>query len=78
MNLVNGPTLAEAIADPDGRVATLILAGQSDRRLIDELYLATLSRFPTNSEYDDALTYLRKGPGPGLADSRYALGADQQ
>ena len=61
-NLVNGPTLAEAIADPDGRVATLILAGKSDRRLIDELYLATLSRFPTNSEYDDALTYLRKGP----------------
>ncbi len=63
MNLVNGPTLAEAIADPDGRVATLILAGESNRRLIDELYLATLSRFPTNSEYDDALTYLEKGPG---------------
>ena len=62
-NLVNGPTLAEAIADPDGRVATLILAGESDRRLIDDLYLATLSRFPTNREYDDALTYLRKGPG---------------
>ncbi len=63
MNLVNGPTLAEAIADPDGRVTTLILAGESNRRLIDELYLATLSRFPTNSENDAALAYLRKGPG---------------
>ena len=62
MNLVNGPTLAEAIADPEGRVAEAILAGVSDRHLIEDLYLATLSRLPTATEYDSALTYVKKGP----------------
>ena len=62
MNLVNGPTLAEAIADPEGRISTAILAGVSDRELIEDLYLATFSRLPTASEYDAALTYIKKGP----------------
>ena len=63
MNLVNGPTLAEAIADPEGRVAEAILAGKSDRELIEELYLAALSRFPTGIEMDRALTYIRSDSG---------------
>lgn len=62
-NLVNGPTLAEAIADPGGRVARLILDGEADGHIVDELYLATLSRFPTKTEYDAALTYLQKDSG---------------
>ena len=63
MNLVNGPTLAEAIADPEGRVAEAILAGKSDRELVEELYLAALSRFPTGIEMDRALTYIRSDSG---------------
>lgn len=62
MNLVNGPMLAETIADPEGRVAVAILAGKSSKDLVDELYLAAYSRFPTASEYDTALTYIDKGP----------------
>ncbi len=62
MNLVNGPTLAEAIADPDGRVATAILAGKTNRELIEDLYLATLTRLPTAAELDSAMTYMSKGP----------------
>jgi hypothetical protein len=63
MNLVNGPTLAEAIADPEGRVAEAILAGRSDRELVEELYLASMTRLPTATELDKALTYLRGGNG---------------
>ncbi len=63
MSLINGPTLAEAIADPEGRIAELIIGGTPDRELIEELYLATLSRFPTPAELDNALTYLKKGQG---------------
>ena len=63
MNLVNGPTLAEAIADPEGRIAEAILAGKSDRGLVEELYLAALSRFPTAIEMDRALTYMRSASG---------------
>ena len=62
MSLMNGPTLAEAVAGSDGVVAKTILAGGSDRELVEELYLSALSRFPTPGEVDDALTYLRKGP----------------
>ena len=62
MNLVNGPTLAEAIADPKGRVAQGILGGKTNRELVEELYLAALSRLPTGAEMDSALTYLNKGP----------------
>ena len=63
MSLVNGPTLAEAIADSEGRLAKAILNGRPDRDLVEELYLAALSRFPTPGEMDKALTYLRQGTG---------------
>lgn len=61
LNLLNGSTIADAIADPDGRIAKLIVAGADDRKLISELYLAALSRRPNSQELDFAQTYLRKG-----------------
>ncbi len=63
MSLVNGPTLADAIAHPEGRVAKGILAGLSDRELVEELYLASLGRMPTPAEMDNARTYLNSSPG---------------
>src|SRR5712692_3970878 len=62
MNLVNGTTLAEALADPKGIVAQLIVGGVADRQLVEDLYLATLNRLPEAKEYDTAITYLQKGP----------------
>ena len=75
MSLVNGPTLAEAVADPEGRVAAAIIAGKPDRELVEELYLGTLSRLPTSGEMDNALTYLRLGSGraAGAQDLLWAL-----
>ena len=58
MNLVNGPTLADSIADSKGRVARLILDGADDREIVEELYLATLSRKPTAAEFDLAVSHL--------------------
>ena len=63
MSLVNGPTLADAIANPEGRIAKAILAGRTDRELIDELYLASLGRVPTPGEMDSAITYFGSSPG---------------
>jgi Protein of unknown function (DUF1549)/Protein of unknown function (DUF1553) len=59
LNLVNGRTIGDAIGAPGGRVAKLILAGANDRTLVEELYLAALSRYPTPKEYDMALTFRR-------------------
>jgi hypothetical protein len=61
LNMLNGATIAEAIADPNGRIARLILAGTADRKLVEELYLAALSRLPEGQELDLALTYMGKG-----------------
>ncbi|MGH9672744.1 MAG: DUF1549 and DUF1553 domain-containing protein, partial [Bryobacteraceae bacterium] len=63
LNLLNGSTIAEAIADPEGRIAKKILAGATDRQLVDEIYMAALSRPPEGQELDLALTYLGKGGG---------------
>jgi hypothetical protein len=61
LNLVNGRTIGDAIADPKGRVAKLVLAGTSDRAIVEDLYLGALSRYPTAKEYDAALTFLKSG-----------------
>jgi hypothetical protein len=62
LNLVNGATISDAVADPRGRVAKLILSGKTDAAIVDELYLATLSRPPAKPEVDRAIAYLTGGP----------------
>ena len=47
LNLVNGQTISDAVADGNGRVAKAILSGKPDRDLIEEMYLASFSRPPT-------------------------------
>ena len=75
MNLINGPTVANAIADPEGRVSRLLLQRVPNRELVDELYLATLSRLPTPSEYRLAKEQLGKSKSRAAAaqDLMWAL-----
>ena len=61
LNLLNGSTIADAIAAPEGRIAKLVLGGVNNRQLVEEIYLAALSRAPEAAELDYALTYLAKG-----------------
>ena len=67
LSLINGPAVAEAVADPKGVVARLILAGTPDRELVEELYLAALSRLPDAAEYEAGIAYLGKGSGRAAA-----------
>jgi hypothetical protein len=61
LNLVNGKTISDAVADANGRIAKSILGGRPDRDLIEDLYLASLSRPPTAAELASALKYLQAG-----------------
>jgi len=61
LNLINGSTIADAVADESGRVAKLMVRGAPDRQVIEELYLAALSRRPEPREMDLAQTYLSGG-----------------
>ena len=57
LNLVNGPTVAEAIAHPQGLIARLAQQKASDEAFIEEVYLSVLCRFPTQQEQQAAQQY---------------------
>lgn len=61
LNLVNGGTISDAVADPKGRVATLVLSGKSDAAIVEELYLAAFSRLPSKAESERGQKYLAGG-----------------
>jgi hypothetical protein len=48
--LVNGPTLAGAVAEPGSRIAALFKNNPDDKQVIEEIYLAALCRMPTEQE----------------------------
>jgi len=60
LNLVNGPTISDALVEPDGRIARLLKANPDDPAIADEMYLAALSRFPTREEKARAVEYLAR------------------
>ena len=63
LNLVNGKTISDAVADANGRIARAVLAGRPDRELVEELYLGSLSRPPSSEELAKGLKYLETGAG---------------
>jgi Protein of unknown function (DUF1549)/Protein of unknown function (DUF1553) len=74
LNLVNGKTIADAVADPNGRVARLVLSSQSDEAIVDELYLAALSRPAAAEERQRGVAYLSNGArGSRAQDLLWAL-----
>jgi hypothetical protein len=60
LHLINGKTITERIADPNGKIARLVRKpGLSDDKLIEELYLLVLCRFPTAAELALVRKHLR-------------------
>jgi hypothetical protein len=50
LQLVGGRVVQSKIHSDNGRVVRLLAAGRKDAQIVDELFLATLSRYPTNQE----------------------------
>jgi hypothetical protein len=71
--LMADPGLADKLAR--GRLRGLLGSGRCDAEVIDELYLATLSRFPTADERDRILDHLRVKPDreTAMTDILWAL-----
>jgi hypothetical protein len=72
---VNAQTLTDAVAAGNGRVAKAILSGKTDRDLIEEMYLASMSRFPTSVELESAVKYLTAGARGRAAQAQDLLWA---
>jgi hypothetical protein len=72
--LVNGKTISDAVADPKGRIAKLVLSGKGDAAIVEDLYLSSFSRLPSATESDRGVKYLAGGPKAGRAqDLLWAL-----
>jgi hypothetical protein len=60
LQLINGPTINEKIRNTSNRIARLMKEAKSDKLILDDLYLATLSRMPTAEDYKVANDHLAK------------------
>lgn len=55
-----GPAYTDKISKPGGRLEQLVEAGVSDEEIIEEFYLASLTRFPTTQERAQLVGFLEK------------------
>jgi hypothetical protein len=58
LELVGGRVIEPKLRDPSGRLATLLAAKTEPRKLVEELFLATLARQPTEAESEKLTTLL--------------------
>jgi hypothetical protein len=78
LNLVNGKIISDAVADGGGRIAKSVLAGRSDKELVEELYLAAFSRPPAAAELEKGLEYLKGGSASSSVPPTAAGGPGKQ
>ncbi|GAB4139452.1 MAG: DUF1553 domain-containing protein [Planctomycetaceae bacterium] len=64
LHTLNGDTLYRKITSPNGRVAKLLKAKTSHEKIIEELYLATLCRKPSDKEQEVCRQFLKESPSP--------------
>ncbi len=50
LNLINGPTIADAIGESNNSISQLVASEKDDGRVVEELFLRILSRLPTSAE----------------------------
>jgi hypothetical protein len=58
LHLMNSENLQRKLSDDDGRAAKLAASDRTNRQIVEELYLLTYSRFPTDDEYQAATALL--------------------
>jgi hypothetical protein len=73
--LISGPELAKMLSNPDNCIGQMITARNSDGQIIEELYLAALSRPPTAEESTSLCDHVTHASSrrEGLEDVAWAL-----
>ena len=61
LQLINGPTINEKLRNPANRLGKLLAEKKNEKEILDALYLAALSRQPTDAERAPALAHVAKG-----------------
>jgi hypothetical protein len=75
LNMVNGSTIADAIAHPQGLIARTLAANTGTDAMINTIYLSVLCRNPTSDEMSQAQAYFASAATPKEAaeDLMWAL-----
>ncbi|HYE33220.1 MAG TPA: DUF1553 domain-containing protein [Methylomirabilota bacterium] len=74
MTLMNSPFVSSRVkADGESRVAQLVRSDKTDDQIVEQLYLATLSRPPLPQEKQQALEWLSENRRTGAEDLHWAL-----
>jgi Protein of unknown function (DUF1553)/Protein of unknown function (DUF1549) len=63
LKLINGPTVADALADPASELSQLAAKETDDAKLIEEVFMRFLARKPTASEYQLGVEALKAAVG---------------
>jgi hypothetical protein len=73
--LANHPTIRAKITASDGRIARIAKEPLDAKRAIEDIYLWTLSRLPTDAESQTCVDYVKGSPSPqrGLEDVMWSL-----
>jgi hypothetical protein len=73
--LVNHPRIRQKIADPKGRVARAVSESSDVDRQLDDLFLGSLSRLPTDAERSACRTFVAESatPAEGLRSVLWSL-----
>jgi hypothetical protein len=64
LHILNGDIVTTKVAAPQGRVAQLVASKRPPDEIVTELYLATLTRFPTTKELEACRALLAGAEGP--------------
>jgi hypothetical protein len=75
LNLINGPTISEAIVHPNGLIARLIKEKADNHKLIEEVYLSVICKLPTKDEVAAAEKFMAEvnNPSEATQDLMWAL-----
>jgi len=74
MMMMSSPLVTERISSAGGtRVANLLNSGKSDDQMITELFLASLTRYPSEGEVEVAKRVLAEDRETGLEDIQWSL-----
>jgi hypothetical protein len=75
LHLLNNAGLLAKVKSPDGRIAKWLKAKKDTAWIVEQVYLATLSRRPTEKERELVTEHLKTqaNPGEGLQDLQHAL-----
>lgn len=73
LNLINGKTIGDALASPENRIAKLVEQTKDPKQVVEEIYLATLSRPPSEKEIEAIDLASAPNLAEGAQDLAWAL-----